>query len=229
MIFMMQAAEQEMEQYLRKMGVPSSGHERYALAQSVCHCFAHVAFQIPNSTPFPVSNCWLRNSQHACMTVTNTAWLQLQSYQQYKRFKLEHALPEVSVHFIIVVLHSAPILSLNISSCCYGRQATAQASLPSAAQAQLLTNSSAITVVSLNEAAKLSTAANTNPRDSLSEDWVVCSSSSSTRGQDTGVKVEGQMPLFVVLDDTWRGTSDLAELFGAMQRPCFGLLLPEVC
>ena len=47
----------------------------------------------------------------------------------------------------------------------------------------------------------------------------MCSSSSSS---------EELLPCFVVLDDIWRGMPDLASLFAAMQRPCFGLMPPEV-
>ena len=53
------------------------------------------------------------------------------------------------------------------------------------------------------------------------EDWVVCSSSSSSSNEE-------QVPCFVVLDATWKGTSDLADLFAALQRPCFGLMPLEV-
>ena len=60
--------------------------------------------------------------------------------------------------------------------------------------------------------------------DHESEDWVVCSNSSSSSSSSK----EEQVPCFVVLDDTWKGTSDLADLFAALQRPCFGLLPPQV-
>lgn len=35
-------------------------------------------------------------------------------------------------------------------------------------------------------------------------------------------------PCFVLLDDAWRGTRDLASVFEGMQRPCFGLRLLQV-
>lgn len=35
-------------------------------------------------------------------------------------------------------------------------------------------------------------------------------------------------PCFVVLDDAWRSTQDLADVFEGMQQPCFGLQLLQV-
>ena len=35
-------------------------------------------------------------------------------------------------------------------------------------------------------------------------------------------------PCFVVLDDVWRSTRDLADVFEGMQQPCFGLQLFQV-
>lgn len=35
-------------------------------------------------------------------------------------------------------------------------------------------------------------------------------------------------PCFVVLDDAWRGSGDLADVFEGMQQPCFGLQLLQV-
>ncbi len=35
-------------------------------------------------------------------------------------------------------------------------------------------------------------------------------------------------PCFVVLDDAWRGTGHLADVFEGMQQPCFGLHLLQV-
>ena len=35
-------------------------------------------------------------------------------------------------------------------------------------------------------------------------------------------------PCFVLLDDAWRGSEDLADAFEGMQRPCFGLRLLQV-
>lgn len=38
-----------------------------------------------------------------------------------------------------------------------------------------------------------------------------------------------QLPCFVLLDDAWRGTSHLQEMFDSMQRPVYGVSLPQVC
>jgi len=38
----------------------------------------------------------------------------------------------------------------------------------------------------------------------------------------------GQSPCFVLLDEAWRGTQDLADIFEGMQQPCFGMQLLQV-
>lgn len=38
-----------------------------------------------------------------------------------------------------------------------------------------------------------------------------------------------QLPCFVLLDDVWRGTSHLQEMFDSMQRPVYAVSLPQVC
>lgn len=37
------------------------------------------------------------------------------------------------------------------------------------------------------------------------------------------------VPCFVLLDDAWRGTSHLQDLFESMQRPLYGVTFPQVC
>ena len=110
--------------------------------------------------------------------------------------------------------------------CC--RPAAAQplpSGAPAPAPAQPLAETdTALVVIPLNSAARNSQSAALSPGQAVPGDWVVCSSNSSS-SDDAGE----QLPCFVVLDDTWQGTSDLAELFAGMQRPCFGLLAPQVC
>lgn len=38
-----------------------------------------------------------------------------------------------------------------------------------------------------------------------------------------------QLPCFVLLDDAWRGTSHLQEMFDSTQRPAYAVSLPQVC
>ena len=47
-------------------------------------------------------------------------------------------------------------------------------------------------------------------------------SSATSRSKD-------QLPCFVLLDDAWRGSSHLQNLFEGMQCPLYGVSLPQVC
>ena len=89
-------------------------------------------------------------------------------------------------------------------------------------------------MIPLNHAASVSQAVGAVRDQAAAEGWVLCSSNSNSSHSISSHSIsssnaEQQMPLFVVLDDTWQGTPKLSELFDALQRPCFGLLMPEVC
>lgn len=110
---------------------------------------------------------------------------------------------------------------LTVCGCCCRPAEASPTYAPFPAQPSL--EADTVLVVPLNSAASNSQSAALNPGQAVLGDWVVCSSNSSS-SDDAGE----QLPCFVVLDDTWQGTSDLAELFAGMQRPCFGLLSPQV-
>lgn len=75
-------------------------------------------------------------------------------------------------------------------------------------------DSVSIRVVSLNAAAT-----------TLTADAAAVSSAAS--GSATSATQE-EVPCFVLLDDAWRATSDLQSSFDGMQRPVFGVTLPQV-
>lgn len=47
-------------------------------------------------------------------------------------------------------------------------------------------------------------------------------------GPDAAVCSTEQLPCFVLLDDAWRGTCHLQDTFESMQRPLYGVPLPQV-
>lgn len=53
--------------------------------------------------------------------------------------------------------------------------------------------------------------------------------SSLTGPSDAAACSTDQLPCFVLLDDAWRGTSHLQEMFDSMQRPMYAVSLPQVC
>lgn len=40
---------------------------------------------------------------------------------------------------------------------------------------------------------------------------------------------QDQLPCFVLLDDAWRATSHLQDMFESMARPLYSVSLPQVC
>jgi hypothetical protein len=69
------------------------------------------------------------------------------------------------------------------------------------------------------------------PAASVSVDILPLNASARTAAVTPGLSSLADItatPCFVVLDDAWRSTQDLADVFEGMQQPCFGLQLLQV-
>ena len=102
-------------------------------------------------------------------------------------------------------------------SSCLCRHAEAQLSGTETSAIQLAAPSNSISfkVVPLNAAATASMA------DAVA--------SSAASGSASSAAAQEEVPCFVLLDDAWRATSHLQSSFAGMQRPVFGITLPQVC
>ncbi len=69
------------------------------------------------------------------------------------------------------------------------------------------------------------------PAASVSVDILPLNASARTAAVTPGLSSLADItatPCFVVLDDAWHSTQDLADVFEGMQQPCFGLQLLQV-
>ena len=68
------------------------------------------------------------------------------------------------------------------------------------------------------------------PLNAMTGSWDAEAAASSVAGpSDAAASSHNQLPCFVLLDDAWRGTSNLQEMFESMQRILYGVSLPQVC
>lgn len=68
------------------------------------------------------------------------------------------------------------------------------------------------------------------PLNAMTRSWHAEAADGSVAGpSDAAASSQNQLPCFVLLDDAWRGTSHLQDMFESMQRPLYGVSLPQVC
>ena len=69
-----------------------------------------------------------------------------------------------------------------------------------------------------------------NPLNAITRSLDAEAAADSSAGRsDEAACSKDQLPCFVLLDDVWLGTSHLQDMFEGMQRPLYGVSLPQVC